>query len=148
MVNDWESFVIQFKQMIMPVMVLALQTTAQISRFARASMLDNLNQDYVRTARAKGLGETAVVLGHVLRNSLIPVVTVIALGVPAVFGGAIITEQVFKVNGIGQLFITALLANDLPMVQTVAFMFAILIVMFNLIADVLYGILDPRIRYD
>ena len=147
-VNDWESFAIQFKQMIMPVMMLALQTMAQISRFARASMLDNLNQDYVRTARAKGLGETAVVLGHVLRNSLIPVVTVIALGVPAVFGGAIITEQVFKVNGIGQLFITALLANDLPMVQTVAFMFAILIVMFNLIADVLYGILDPRIRYD
>ena len=89
-----------------------------------------------------------MVLGHVLRNSLIPVVTVIALGVPAVFGGAIITKQVFKVNGIGQLFITALLANDLPMVQTVAFMFAILIVMFNLIADVLYGILDPRIRYD
>ena len=89
-----------------------------------------------------------MVLGHVLRNSLIPVVTVIALGVPAVFGGAIITEQVFKVNGIGQLFITALLANDLPMVQTVAIMFAILIVMFNLIADVLYGTLDPRIRYD
>ena len=148
LVNDWESFAIQFKQMIMPVMVLALQTTAQISRFARASMLDNLNQDYVRTARAKGLGETAVVLGHVLRNSLIPIVTVIALDVPAVSGGAIITEQVFKVNGIGQLFITALLANDLPMVQTVAFMFAILIVMFNLIADVLYGILDPRIRYD
>ena len=84
-------------------------------------------------------------LGHVLRNSLIPVVTVIALGVPAVFGGAIITEQAFKVNGIGQLFITALLANDLPMVHMVAFMFAILIVMFNLFADLLYGILDPRI---
>lgn len=147
-VNDWDSFVIQLKQMIKPVMVLALQTTAQISRFTRASMLDNLNQDYVRTARAKGLGEKAVVLAHVLRNSLIPVVIVIALGVPAVFGGAIITEQVFKVNGIGQLFITALLANDLPMVHTVAFIFAILIVTFNLIADVLYGILDPRIRYD
>ena len=147
-VNDWDSFVIQLKQMIMPVMVLALQTTAQISRFTRASMLDNLNQDYVRTARAKGLGEKAVVLAHVLRNSLIPVVTVIALGVPAVFGGAIITEQVFKVNGIGQLFITALLANDLPMVHTVAFIFAILIVTFNLIADVLYGILDSRIRDD
>ena len=144
----WDSFMIQLNQMIMPVMVLALQTTAQLSRFTRASMLDNLNQDYVRTARAKGLGEKAVVLAHVLRNSLIPVVTVIALGVPAVFGGAIITEQVFKVNGIGQLFITALLANDLPMVHTVAFIFAILIVSFNLIADVLYGILDPRIRYD
>ncbi len=147
-VNDWDSFVIQLKQMIMPVMVLALQTTAQISRFMRASMLDNLNQDYVRTARAKGLGEKIVVLSHVLRNSLIPVVTVIALGVPAIFGGAIITEQVFKVNGIGQLLITAIQANDLPMVQTLTFIFAILIVSFNLIADLLYGILDPRIRYD
>ncbi|OWU83708.1 ABC transporter substrate-binding protein [Oceanicola sp. 22II-s10i] len=147
-VNDWDSFVVQLKQMIMPVMVLALQITAQLSRFMRASMLDNLNQDYVRTARAKGLSEKVVVLVHVLRNSMIPVVTVIALGIPQIFGGAIITEQVFKVNGIGQLLITAIQANDIPMVQTLTFIFAALIVLFNLIADVLYGILDPRIRYD
>ena len=147
-VDSWDNFVLQLKQMIMPVMVLALQTTAQLSRFMRASMLDNLNQDYVRTARAKGLGESVVVMVHVLRNSMIPVVTVIALGVPSVFGGAIITEQVFRVNGIGQLLITAIQATDLPLVQTLTFMFAILIVIFNLIADVLYGILDPRIRYD
>ena len=88
--------------MIMPVMVLALQVTAQISRFMRSSMLDNLNQDYVRTARAKGLSEWSVVAVHVVRNSMIPVVTVIALNLPSMFGGAIITEQVFKVNGIGQ----------------------------------------------
>ena len=94
------------------------------------------------------IGERVVVIVHVLRNSLIPVVTVIALGVPAIFGGAIITEQVFKVNGIGQLLITAIQANDLPMVQTLTFIFAVLIVLFNLIADILYGILDPRIRYD
>jgi len=147
-VTDWASFKVQLQQMVMPVMVLALQITSQLSRFMRASMLDNLNQDYVRTARAKGLGEKTVVLVHVLRNSLIPVVTVIALGIPAIFGGAIITEQVFKVNGIGQLLITAIQANDLPMVQTLTFIFAILIVLFNLIADILYGILDPRIRYD
>lgn len=147
-VTDWASFKVQLQQMVMPVMVLALQITSQLSRFMRASMLDNLNQDYVRTARAKGLGEKTVVLIHVLRNSLIPVVTVIALGIPSIFGGAIITEQVFKVNGIGQLLITAIQANDLPMVQTLTFIFAILIVLFNLIADVLYGILDPRIRYD
>ncbi len=147
-VTDWDSFVYQFRQMILPVMVLALQTTAQISRFMRASMLDNLNQDYVRTARAKGLSEAVVVTVHVLRNSMIPVVTVIALGMPAIFGGAIITEQVFSVNGIGSLLIGALFANDLPMVQTLTFIFAILIVFFNLIADILYGILDPRIRYD
>ncbi|MBM7067952.1 ABC transporter permease [Actibacterium sp. 188UL27-1] len=147
-VTDWDSFVVQFQQMIMPVMVLALQITGQISRFMRASMLDNLNQDYVRTARAKGLRERAVVMVHVVRNSMIPVVTVIALGIPAIFGGAIITEQVFKVNGLGQLLITAIQANDLPMVQTLTFIFAVLIVLFNLIADVLYGILDPRIRYE
>ncbi len=147
-VVDWDSFVYQLRQMIMPVMVLALQTTAQISRYMRASMLDNLNQDYVRTARAKGLSERVVVLVHVLRNSMIPVVTVIALGLPAIFGGAIITEQVFSVNGIGGQLIGAIQANDLPTVQTLTFMFAFLIVFFNLIADVLYGILDPRIRYD
>ncbi len=147
-VNDWDSFMFQIRQMLMPVSVLALYNAAQIGRFMRASMLDNLNQDYVRTARAKGLSEKVVVLVHVLRNSMIPVVTVIALGVPQVFGGAIITEQVFKVNGLGQLLITAIQANDLPMVQTLTFIFAILIVVFNLIADVLYGVLDPRIRYD
>ena len=147
-VTDWESFKVQFMQMGMPVMVLALQTTAQISRYMRSSMLDNLGQDYVRTARAKGLKEGVVVMQHVLRNSMIPVITVIALGIPAIFGGAIITENVFKVNGIGQLLLTALFANDIPMVMTLTFIFAILIVLFNLIADVLYGVLDPRIRYD
>ena len=147
-VNDWSSFKTQLQQMVMPVMVLALQTTAQISRYMRASMLDNLNQDYVRTARAKGLSEAVVVGVHVLRNSMIPVVTVIALNVPSIFGGAIITENVFKVNGIGQLLITWLFANDLPGVMTLTFIFAILIVTFTLIADLLYGVLDPRIRYD
>ncbi|MEO6623346.1 MAG: ABC transporter permease [Burkholderiaceae bacterium] len=147
-VNSWSSFLTQVKQMIMPITVLALFNAAQISRFMRASMLDNLQQDYVRTARAKGMTEKTVVLLHVLRNSLIPVVTVIALGVPSIFAGAIITEQVFKVNGLGQLLINAIQSNDLPMVQTLTFIFAVLIVTFNLIADVLYGILDPRIRYD
>ena len=147
-VRDWDSFVVQLNQMIMPVMVLALQITAQISRYMRASMLDNLNQDFVRTARAKGLSESTVVLVHVLRNSMIPVVTVIALGIPSIFGGAIITEEVFKVNGIGQLLIGAIHSNDLPMVQTLTFIFAVLIVLFNVIADVLYGLLDSRIRYE
>ena len=147
-VDSWADFRRQVAQMFLPVMVLALQITSQLSRFMRASMLDNLNQDYVRTARAKGLRERSVVLVHVLRNSMIPVVTVIALGVPSIFGGAIITEQVFRVNGIGQLLITAIQANDLPTVHTLTFIFAVLIVLFNLIADVLYGVLDPRIRYD
>jgi peptide/nickel transport system permease protein len=147
-VTDWSSFVFQVKQMAMPTMVLALANASQIGRFMRASMLDNLNQDYVRTARAKGMRERTVVLIHVLRNSLIPVVTVIALGVPTIFGGAIITEQIFRVNGIGQLLIVGIESADIPLVQTLTFIFAILIVLFNLIADLLYGILDPRIRYE
>ena len=147
-VSDWDSFKVQLRQMILPVMVLALQTTAQIARYMRAAMLDNFGQDYVRTARAKGLSESIVVMKHVLRNSMIPVITVIALGIPSIFGGAIITEQVFKVNGIGQLLIIAIQGSDIPMVMTITFLFAVLIVLFNLIADVLYGVMDPRIRYD
>ena len=102
----------------------------------------------MRTARAKGLLEPQVVLKHALRNSLIPVVTVLALGMPSIFGGSIIVEQVFKVNGIGAALIGAIVANDLPMVQTLTFIFAVLIVVFNLVADLLYGMLDPRIRYE
>ncbi|MEM7024531.1 MAG: ABC transporter permease [Pseudomonadota bacterium] len=147
-VVDLKSFWMQVKQMIMPVMVLGLFNAAQLSRFMRASMLDNLNQDYVRTARAKGIREKVVVLKHVLRNSLSPVVTVLALGIPTVFGGAIITEQIFRVNGLGQLLIIGIQGADIPLVQTLTFIFAILIVLFNLIADILYGILDPRIRYE
>jgi peptide/nickel transport system permease protein len=147
-VTDWESFLKQLRQMAMPVMVLGLANAAAISRYMRSSMLENMNQDYVRTARAKGMPERTVVLKHVLRNSLIPVVTVIALGIPSIFGGAIITENLFGVNGIGSQLIQAIHGNDLPTVQTLAFIFAILIVMFNLIADLLYGMLDPRIRYD
>ena len=147
-VNSWDTLVLQGKQMIMPVTVLTLFNAAALSRFTRASMLDNLNEDYVRTARSKGLGETKVVLTHVMRNSLIPVVTLIALSVPGIFAGAIITEQIFRINGLGQLLIASIGQADVPMVQTLTFIFAVLIVVFNLIADVMYGVLDPRIRYD
>ncbi len=147
-VTSWENFVLQVKQMAMPVTVLAFYQASQLSRFMRASILDNLNLDYVRTARSKGRTERAVLLIHILRNSLIPVVTLIALGIPSIFGGAIITEQIFRVNGLGQLLIISIESADIPTVQTLTFLFAILIVFFNLIADVLYGILDPRIRYD
>ena len=147
-VDSWQNFVSQVKQMIMPVAVLSLYNASQLSRFMRASILDNLNLDYVRTARAKGRSESVVLLIHVLRNSLIPVVTLIALGIPTIFSGAIITEQIFRVNGLGQLLIIAIESADIPLVQTLTFIFAIMIVVFNLIADVVYGILDPRIRYD
>jgi peptide/nickel transport system permease protein len=147
-VNSWETLVQQVKQMIMPVAVLSLFNAAALSRFTRASMLDNLNEDYVRTARSKGVSERTVVMTHVLRNSLIPVVTLLALQIPGIFGGAIITEQIFRINGLGQLLIVAIGQSDVPMVQTLTFIFAVLIVAFNLVADVTYGFLDPRIRYD
>ena len=146
--TSWSSIWFQIKQMIMPVSVLTLFNAAGLSRFTRASVLDNLNEDYVRTARSKGLAESKVLNIHVLRNSLIPVVTLLALSIPGIFGGAIITEQIFRINGLGQLLIASIGQNDIPMVQTLTFMFAFLIVVFNLLADVVYGFLDPRIRYD
>jgi len=146
-VTDLESLGQQIRQMIMPVTVLSFFNAAQLSRFVRSSMLDNLSQDYVRTARSKGLHENKVVWQHTLKNSMIPVITLIALGIPTIFGGAIITEQIFKVNGLGQMLILHIQNADIPVVQTLTFIFAVLIVMFNLIADVLYGVLDPRIRY-
>ena len=146
-VNNWDTLVQQGRQMFMPVLVLTFFQMATISRFTRSAVIDNLKQDYVRTARSKGLREWFVVSRHVVRNSLIPVVTLIALGIPAIFGGAIVTEQIFAVNGIGQLLITSLQSNDIPMVQTILIIFAVLVVVFNLIADILYGVLDPRIRY-
>jgi peptide/nickel transport system permease protein len=146
-VTDLESMIKQLKQSIMPVTVLTFFQAAQLSRYTRSSMLENLKADYVRTARAKGLKEWVVLNAHVLRNSLIPVVTLIALGVPQIFGGAVITEQIFRVNGLGQLLIIAIQGADIPLVQTLTFIFAVLIVAFNVVADVLYALLDPRIRY-
>lgn len=146
--TSWSSIWFQIKQLFMPVVVLTLFNTAALSRFARASALDNLNQEYVRTARSKGVSEKNVVSIHVMRNSMIPVVTLITLSIPGIFAGAIITEQVFRINGLGQLLISAIGQGDVPMVQTLTFIFALLIVVFNLLADVMYGLLDPRIRYD
>ena len=146
-VTDIETLQLQLRQMFMPVTVLTLNTTAQMSRYTRASTLENLQQDYIRTARSKGLTEQVVVMRHAVRNSLIPVVTLIALGIPGIFGGALITEQIFRVNGIGQYLIIAIQGGDLPTVQTVTFIFAVLVVFFNIVADVLYGVLDPRVTY-
>lgn len=135
------------KQSIMPITVLGLAGSAQLTRFVRASMLETISQDYVRTARAKGLRERSVVLLHGMRNALIPVVTVLALQVPEIFGGAIITEQIFRVPGIGRALIDGIYSKDVPVVMAITFGIAILVVLFNVIADVLYAVLDPRIRY-
>ena len=135
------------RQALMPVAVLALFQAAGLMRFVRSSMLDNVRQDYVRTARAKGLPEGGVVVRHVLRNGLIPVVTLLALGLPAVFTGAVVTEKIFRVPGIGSLLIASIQNSDTPVVMAITFLYAILVVVFNLFADVIYGLLDPRIKY-
>lgn len=139
----WE----RIRQAIMPITVLGLFQAATLIRFVRASMLENIHQDYVRTARSKGLAERSVITRHALRNALIPVVTIVALLVPGVITGAVVTEQIFRVPGMGDLLISSIRNNDTPVVMTITFMFAVLVVIFNLVADVIYGILDPRIKY-
>jgi peptide/nickel transport system permease protein len=142
---DW--WVVQFKQSIMPIMVLGLFQAASWMRYVRSSVLDVVRLDYVTTARSKGLKERVVIVKHVVRNALIPVVTLVALQMPGIFGGAIVTEQIFRIPGIGSLLIDSILRNDTPVIMAVTFVFAILVVAFNLIADLLYGWLDPRISY-
>ncbi|MPZ33107.1 MAG: ABC transporter permease subunit [Rhodospirillales bacterium] len=145
--TGWAFYWEHIKQSIMPVIVLGLAQAGALVRFMRSSVLDVIRLDYVTTARSKGIGERKVIVRHVVRNALIPIVTLVALQLPAVFGGAIVTEQIFRVPGIGSLLIAAILANDTPVVMGVTFVFACLVVLFNLIADILYGWLDPRISF-
>ena len=145
--TGWQWWWAHFKQSIMPIMVLGLFQAASWMRYVRSSVLDVVRLDYVTTARSKGLAERVVINKHVVRNALIPVVTLVALQMPAVFGGAIVTEQIFRVPGIGSLLIDAILRNDTPVIMAVTFVFSALVIVFNLIADILYGWLDPRISY-
>ncbi len=135
------------KQAIMPVAVLGLFQGASMTRFVRSAVLEVIRLDYINTARAKGLSERVTIVKHVVRNALIPVVTIIALQIPGIFTGAVITEQIFRVPGIGSLLISSILANDTPVIMAITFVFACLVVLFNLVADLLYGWLDPRISY-
>ena len=153
---DWLPFIFDssvegiwpnISQAIMPITVLGLAGAAALTRFVRASMLEVISQDYVRTARAKGLKEQSVVIAHAMRNALIPVVTIVALQVPEIFGGAVITEQIFRIPGIGSLLIDSINSKDVPTVMAITFGVAILVVICNIIADVLYSVLDPRIKY-
>ena len=145
--SGWRWFAEHARQAIMPVTVLGLFQGATLTRFVRASVLEVVRLDYVNTARAKGLSEARTIGKHVVRNALIPVVTVIALQVPTIFAGAVVTEQIFRVPGIGSLLIAAILASDTPVVLAITFVFAVLVVVFNLVADIIYGWLDPRISY-
>jgi len=145
--TGWQFYWEHIKQSIMPVTVLGLFQGASLVRYVRSSVLDVIRLDYVTTARSKGIGERKVITKHVVRNAMIPVVTLVALQMPIVFGGAIVTEQIFRVPGIGSLLISAMLANDTPVVMAVTFVISALVVLCNLIADILYGWLDPRIAF-
>jgi peptide/nickel transport system permease protein len=145
--TGWRFFWEHFKQTIMPVTVLGLFAGASYTRYVRSAVLDVIRLDYVTTARSKGLSERIVIIKHVVRTALIPVVTLVALQMPALFGGAIVTEQIFRVPGIGSLLISAILANDTPVIMAVTFVLSCLVVLFNLVADLLYAWLDPRISY-
>jgi peptide/nickel transport system permease protein len=146
-ITDWQTFSQQIQQSVMPISVLALYQTAVLMRFIRSSIIEELLQDYVRTAYAKGLTDFKVIKNHILRNAMIPVVTLIALDVPAIFTGALITEKVFRIPGIGALLVDSIGSNDTPVIMGVTMIYAILIVIFNLIADLVYSWLDPRIKY-
>ncbi len=145
--RGWRWFVEHARQAIMPVAVLGLFQGATLTRFVRAAVLDVVRLEYVNTARAKGLSEARTIGKHVVRNALIPVVTVIALQIPTIFAGAVVTEQIFRVPGIGSLLIAAILASDTPVILAITFVYAVLVVLFNLVADIVYGWLDPRISF-
>ena len=145
--TGWQWYWEHIRQAAMPVTVLGLFQGASWTRYVRAAVLDVIRLDYVTTARAKGLAERDVIVRHIVRNAMIPVVTLVALQMPAVFGGAIVTEQIFRIPGIGSLLISSILANDTPTIMAVTFVFACLVILFNLLADVIYGWLDPRIAY-
>ena len=145
--KGWRWYWEQLRQSIMPIAVLGLYQGASWTRYVRSAVLDVIRLDHVVTARAKGLSECAVLIKHVVRNALVPVVTLVALEIPAVFGGAIVTEQIFRVPGIGSLLISSILANDTPVIMAVTFVFACLVFVCNLVADIFYACLDPRITY-
>src|SRR5207244_993346 len=141
--TGWHWYWEQFRQSIMPVAVLGLAQGASWTRFVRSAVLDVIRLDHVTTARSKGLAERVVIVKHVVRNALIPVVTLVALSLPAGFGAAIVTDQIFRVPGIGSLLTSAILPNDTHVIMAVTFVFACLVILFNLFTDVLYGWLYP-----
>jgi peptide/nickel transport system permease protein len=131
----------------LPAFILGLTNAAPLIRYVRSSMLEVIRQPYVNVARAKGLAENDVIYGHAARNALIPLITVISLGLPALIGGTVIIESIFAWPGMGQLAITAVRARDFPMIMALNVIIASLILGCNLLADLLYAVVDPRIRY-
>jgi peptide/nickel transport system permease protein len=146
--SPFENFWLSTKQLIMPVFCLAVGPIAGNARQARSSMLEVIRKDYIRTAWSKGLRERAIIMKHALKNGLMPVVTLSGMGVGTILGGAVLIEQVFNIPGIGRLTVTSVMNQDYPYVQAIALIMAISIVFSNLLVDISYGWLDPRVHYD
>lgn len=144
--GDMPSFIDALKHLILPASALAMYSMAIITRMTRSSMLETLQQDYIRTARAKGISEVKVVYKHALRNGLIPIITVIGLQLGSLLGGAVLTETVFSWPGIGAYTVASILKSDFPVVQGVVLLVAAIFVLMNLVVDVIYAFLDPRIK--
>jgi peptide/nickel transport system permease protein len=145
----WGGFIAEWvRHLLLPVFTLATGAIASWTRFMRASMLEVLSQDYVRTARSKGLNERTVLYKHALRNGLIPIVTLVGLSMPALFNGALITETIFSYPGMGRAIFDSLIHKDFNVAMAALVFIAILVVFFNLVADIMYAVVDPRIRYD
>ena len=135
------------ERMVLPSLTLSVGFIALIARITRASVLEVLNEDYIRTARAKGLSNRVVLMRHALRNAAVPILTVIGLGIAILMGGAVVTESVFGLPGLGRLTVEAVLSRDFPTIQTVILLFSVVYVVINLLIDISYTLFDPRIRY-
>jgi peptide/nickel transport system permease protein len=143
-----EKIMDRFKHMILPVGTLTLALAAGVARYTRGQMLEVIRQDFIRTARAKGLSERTVITKHALRNSLIPVITLLGLYLPLLFSGTVFIESIFAWPGMGRTIVDAIFQRDYPVVMATSFIFAVMVVLGSLAADVLYAVADPRIRYD
>ncbi|MBN1287581.1 MAG: ABC transporter permease [Anaerolineae bacterium] len=146
--TTWERTWDSIKHYIMPVIALSAPSAAPLARYARSSMLEVLNQDYLQTARAKGARERRVIWRHAFPNALLPIITVVALRLPFLFGGSVIIEQIFQWQGLGSMSVKAVLDSDYPIIMAVNLIFAVLVLASNLLADMLYAVADPRVRYD
>jgi len=145
--TTWEKAVDHLKHLILPAGALGLASAAGIARYMRSSLLEVIRQDFVRTARAKGLSERTVVVKHAMRNALLPIITIIGLQLPFLFSGSVLVESIFAWPGMGRLIVQAIFTQDTPVIIACFFVFTLLVVIGNLIADILYSVVDPRIRY-
>jgi peptide/nickel transport system permease protein len=143
-----EQWIDRLKHLLMPALALGIGSAASVARYMRSGMLEQIRQDYVRTARAKGLSERVVIFKHAMRNALIPVITLLGLTLPFLVGGAVLIETIFAWPGMGRLIITAIFQRDYPVVLATAFVSSIMVILGSLIADILYSVVDPRVRVD